>query len=189
MRIPAALFAVVALWAPRAHATTMLQLDLEEHVLISSAVVEGRVSRQIVRVSEETGRPTTVSQVDVDRVLHGAAPETLLLRQLGGTLGETRTGISGDATLEAGERVVLFVKQGVEHGDEGFWFLTALGQSAYHVLGEGPDAPVRRDILQMDLLYRAPGGTLRPADATPDAHLDTLADLREAIAAASGGGP
>ncbi|MBW1879870.1 MAG: hypothetical protein JRJ84_16025, partial [Deltaproteobacteria bacterium] len=140
-------------------------------------------------VSEETGRPNTFTRVDVEQVQHGTATAALIIRQLGGTLGETHTGISGDATLEKGERIVLFVKEGVERGDEGFWFLTALGQSAYHVLGEGPDAPVRRNTDGMDLLVRASSGGLQPADSTPDATVDTLTDLRKAIAAVSGGGP
>jgi len=57
------------------------------------------------------------------------------------------------------------------------------------VLGEGPDAPVRRNTDGMDLLVRASSGGLQPADSTPDATVDTLADLRKAIAAVSGGGP
>jgi len=189
MRLLATLFAVAVLWSPPARATTMLQLDLEAHVLRSTAVVEGRVSGRGVEVSEQTGRPHTFTRIDVGEVLAGVAPPALVVRQFGGAVGETRTGISGDATLEEGERVVLFLREGAEPGDEGFWFLTALGQSAYHVLGEGPDAPVRRDVVGMELVERTPEGGLQPADETPNAEVHTLADLRKAIAAVSGGGP
>ncbi|MBW2257526.1 MAG: hypothetical protein JRI25_23420 [Deltaproteobacteria bacterium] len=48
---------------------------------------------------------------------------------------------------------------------------------------------MRRNTDGMDLLVRASSGGLQPADSTPDATVDTLADLRKAIAAVSGGGP
>jgi len=174
---------LAALWSTPGFATSVLQIDLEAHVQASTAVVEGRVVGATQHPGEPGTRPFTITEVQVTRVVYGTAPDVIAVRQMGGTF-DGRTGrIVGDGSLQQGERVVLFLRE----WDDGFWYLTALGQSVYYVLGDGDDAPVERDLSGLDLLEWNPDGGPRPVDATIDPYLDTLSRLEKAVRSAGGG--
>jgi hypothetical protein len=183
MLILAGLLAATGLWSPPSHAASVLQLDLEAHLQASTTVVEGWVVGTTQHFGEPGRRPYTTTDVQVDQVLYGHAPDVVTIRQEGGTYDGVTARIVGDGSLHQGERVVLFVKE----WDDGYWYLTALAQSVYHVQGEEEGAPVERDLSGLDLLQWAPGGGPEHIEATVDPYLDTLSRLRDAVRAAGGG--
>jgi hypothetical protein len=139
-----------------AWATSVLLLDDVEQAALSTAVVVARVGEAKVSLHPRWSRPVTRTELAVEQVLRGAAPERLVVEQLGGTWQGRRLTIPGDATLIAGVTYVLFLRR----TDEG-WFLTALQQSAWRIDG---DDVVRS--LDAELWAKTAEG-LRPAPAPP----------------------
>lgn len=140
-----------------AHATSMIAVTVEEMAEESDALVQAVVGRRTVL---PTARGLyTDSVLTVERVLGGTAPDTIRVRQIGGTLGDQAERIAGDARLVPGQRIVAFVRQ-----VDGRWYFTALGQSVWHVTGEGPDASVHRDVQASELLKRDVAGRVVLAD-------------------------
>ncbi|MBW1878446.1 MAG: hypothetical protein JRJ84_08800, partial [Deltaproteobacteria bacterium] len=119
MLILAGLLAAMVLWSPPSHAATVLQLDLEAHLQASTAVVEGRVVGATQHFGEPGTRPYTSTEIQVDQVLYGTAPDVLAVRQAGGTYDGVTSRIVGDGSLKQGERVVLFLRE----WDDGYWYL------------------------------------------------------------------
>lgn len=117
----------VAIAAPTvASATVVLELSRDQLVERAGLIVRAKVMSQSYRWSEDHKQILTLSELAVSSYLKGAGPTTLTLRQLGGTMGELRSKIAGDAHLEVGQEVVLFLKAG-----EGVVYLSALSQSAF----------------------------------------------------------
>ncbi len=160
--------------APSAAATVMRYLSLEEHLGLSELVVRAKVGAAKTFVGEG-GLPFTDTELEVLEVLKGEMPagKTLLVRQLRGEARGHYRAVPGDADLEAGEEVILFL-----HGLEGeVAYLTALGQSKYVVERPvGPPSPggegalVTRD-LSKSVFYHgnrgrktAPGFAEAPVD-------------------------
>lgn len=169
-------------WSSPALATTVLYFDMPTHLDASDAVVDAQVRGAEVRVDKATGRPWTFTTLQVDEVLAGDAPAEIVLQQPGGLGPDGRMHkVAGDAMLEDGEHVVLFLK----HGPDA-WSLTLWGWSAWHVEGEDLLSPVWRDQSGLTVVEPDPKGGLEPLDYTPDAYVDTLEDLRDAIRDAGG---
>lgn len=114
--------------APAAHAATMYYLDVPALVEVSDVVVLGEVVDADVFIGTQ-GRITTEWTVDVTVTLHGDAHRQVRFRQWTGELDGQVQHIPGDGRVEVGDEVVLFL-----HGDApDALFLSALGQSVYHV--------------------------------------------------------
>lgn len=169
MRTLAVLLPLV-LWPAAASATTVRALAIGEHVQLSHLVIEGRVVAQTV--AQSGGHSFVDSTIAVDRALVGNAPRELRVRQL----GPDRI-VVGDGRLEVGDRVVVFLRRGPNDR----FYLTALAQSVYQVLGSGDSAPVARDLDGLSLVRFDAQGNL--VAAIPEAP-PTLDALRRAIAEA-----
>lgn len=114
--------------APAAHAATMYYLDVPALVEASDVVVVGEVVDADVFIGN-SGRITTEWTVDVTVTLHGDAHRQIRFRQWTGELDGMVQHIPGDGRVAVGDEVVLFL-----HGDApDALFLSALGQSVYHV--------------------------------------------------------
>jgi len=133
------------------HATSVVLLDLETHLADATVVVEGVVRHQEMTLDARTGLPVTDTSIRVDEVVHGTAPDTVVVRQLKGTVGDTTTHFAGAGDFVPGSRVLLFLTYG-----EGRWWLTALAQSLYEVSGAGADALAVRQLDQLHLFVRDP---------------------------------
>ena len=162
-------------WTP-ATATSVLFLTDREQAQQSDAVVLATITNQRVERHPVWNRPTTISTVRVDEVLHGAAPAEFELHQLKGKLDETVTMLPGSANIEKGERVVLFA-----HLVEGRWYPTALQQSKYSVHESRLGLLLARKPLEADLYARAPDGDLEPIEEPPRKPIYTLDELRKAL--------
>lgn len=117
----------VTIAAPTAaSATVVLELSRDQLVERADLIVRAKVLSQSYRWSEDHKQILTLSELAVSSYLKGAGPSSLTLRQLGGVMGELRSKIAGDAHLEVGQELVLFLKAG-----EGVVYLSALSQSAF----------------------------------------------------------
>jgi PKD repeat protein len=98
------LFALTA----TAGATTIVMPDDGQLVAKSPLIVVGQVSSSTV--VDRGGRLWTESVIDVTKVLRGELPGgQLIVREVGGTLGERATVIFGVPQYRAGERVLAFL--------------------------------------------------------------------------------
>lgn len=147
---------LLALAGAPAHATTVVALDVSEQASESDAFVIAVVGESKVEVT--TDRWYTDTRLDVEKVLGGQAPRSITVRQLGGEHDGKMLYLPGDARLEAGQRIAGFVRK-----VDGRWYFTALGQSVWHIQGEGPGAQVRRDVEGMNFYQRDRNGAVVPA--------------------------
>ena len=172
-----ALVAAFALLAPtQSYATTVYYLDIPALVEISDVIVAGEVVDSEVFIGNHS-RITTEWTIRVDQSLKGGELTEVRFRQWAGELDGRVQHVPGDGRVELGQRVVLFLR-----GDSpDALFLSALGQSVFHVMpelsradGSGPliqlptfarpslgvessiseDAPVMRDYADIGILLR-----------------------------------
>lgn len=135
----------------------MIALDMPGQAVDSTALVEAVVGDPSLVVTEKHWY--TDSTLTITTVHGGNAPESMTVRQAGGVQGDRVARIPGDAKLVPGERIIAFVRK-----VKGQWYFTALGQSVWHVDGEGPEAPLHRDIGHMAMYQRAHDGRVIPVN-------------------------
>lgn len=176
-RFIALLTFLLSLSSTPAAATSVLYLTDREQAQQSDAVVFATITDQRVERHPVWNRPTTISTVRVDEVLHGTAPAEFEIHQLKGELNGTTTELPGSANIEKGERVVLFA-----HIVEGRWYPTALQQSKYSVHETRLGLLLARKPLEADLYTRAPDGALEPIEEPPRKPIYTLDELRKTLA-------
>ena len=133
---------LAAAWWPRAaEASVVRALSVAQQVALSDAVVEGRVG--VAEAHHEPGSPPfTDVPIHVEQVLHArvAVPEVVWLRQRRGVVEGRRITVVGDAVLQPGEHVVVFLRQ-----VQGRWYLTSLAQSVFWLDGAfGPGSAEQR---------------------------------------------
>ena len=145
-----------------AQATSALALTIPEQAELSAAVVLATVGAASQEVHPEHLRPVTVTALAVERVLLGAAPATVPVRQWRGEQDGRVAFIPGDPDLVPGDRVVALLRQ-----VDGQWFLTALSQSLF-IAGAGADPMLRREV-DVALFRRATDGRLVPLHQPQDA--------------------
>lgn len=167
------LLLLAALLAPGvAGATSVVAMDPTDQAAESTAIVDA-VVRGSVQVMGEDGLHYTETTLEIRDVVAGVAPRTVAVRQNKGTRPDGAIfAIVGDAELVEGERVVAFVRE-----VQGHWYLTALGQSVWHVADDGS---VEQALGGLELYERTFSGVV-PSDRSPQTwpDVDALkADLR-----------
>lgn len=115
------------------HATTMLLLTREELLLRSDIVVRARVGKAISSPLSDGLAMVTRTELIVTQPLKGKAEGALWVSQFGGKAEGKTQKVAGDATLHAGEDVVVFLRR----DEKGKTYLTALSQSVWHVDEKG----------------------------------------------------
>lgn len=101
----------LAVVAP-AGASTFVALSQQELVAQSDAVVQGRVL-EVNSFWSPSGRMIlTEALVQVEERIAGQAPTVVVLRTAGGTVGGYTVKAHGFPEFEAGDRLVLFLKNG-----------------------------------------------------------------------------
>lgn len=118
----------VGCFALEASATSMLRVDVDELTRSSDAIVRGKVKKKESRWSQDGMRIFTEVQVAVEEALKGKKEAVVYVYQPGGVVGEIGQKVSGLASFEAGEEVVLFLtRRGPAYQ------VTAMGQGKYRV--------------------------------------------------------
>lgn len=171
-----------------AEATVAVQLSRAELVQHADLVVRATIGSQASAWNPGHTQIVTVTQIRVTAYLKGSGPDTLALRQLGGTVDQLRMQIAGDARFTPGQDVVLFLRQG-----DGVVFLTAMAQSAYYVLpgsngGSNSGFMVHRDLHDLAFARLQQNGmTVQEAPDEPAETLDHLTHDITVMAPAGGG--
>lgn len=132
--------------------------------------------------------------IDVEKEFRGDAPDTITVRQMGGTVGSVTLTADGYATMNAGDEFVLFLRRPrtPQPGDaywvtgaaQGYWKVNgtqvvpsirsyptlpanAVGQTIADAIKQGPPANLPTDPVS---LADAPPGVDLPSVATPVTH-------------------
>lgn len=114
---------------PAANAATMLYADVERLTEVSDVVVIGQIVASEVYVGNEN-RITTRWTVAVEQTLAGPHNDIVQFTQWAGSLDGSTQHVPGDAVIEEGARVVLFL-----HGDAPTELsLSALGQAKWSIV-------------------------------------------------------
>ncbi len=104
----------LALGASTAAASTLQFLSPQELSTRADLVVDGEVIAQ--RTELEAGWPVTISTLKVRACQADVCPKTVVVRQMGGEVGEIGLVVSGVDALAPGSSVVLFLrKRGVRY--------------------------------------------------------------------------
>jgi hypothetical protein len=106
------LFLCLFLAGSATFATTVIPLSIEDLTQISSHVVEARALESWPQWNAAHTVIFTYTKFEVHRALKGEAPSTIVVRQIGGTLGGTTQRVSGVRHWKAGEHAVLFLRPG-----------------------------------------------------------------------------
>lgn len=123
-----AAFVAAAVIVTEASATTMLRVELDELTRSSELVVRGKVERTESHWSQDGMRIFTEVEIAVEEAFKGKKPGRLLVHQPGGVVDDIGQKVSGLATFERGEEVVLFLTR---RGNG--YQVTGLGQGKFRV--------------------------------------------------------
>jgi hypothetical protein len=148
-----------------------------EQAGLSTAVVIARVGSAEVLPHDQYETVLTRTSLHIDEVLYGAAPEQVLLDQVGGTLGGRTVVVPGDASFEQGERCVLFLRQ-----VEGRWYLTAMEQSKYRLNDHPKFGTLMTRKLGDGILTRDARGGLVPYSPVVQSPMKRLVPFRSSMA-------
>ena len=176
---PLALLAL--LLALPAAATSLLRAEVPELSRKADAVVQGTVRRVQSRWAAGGRRIVTDVEIQVSDVLKGSPGRTVLVTQPGGRVGDIGQRVSGLASFDEGEEVVVFLQR--------------RGPDAYSVRGmaQGKFRVQRSPDGKTALAVPEPTGDARVLDPAtgeevrPARHAVPLESLRSAVRAAAAG--
>ena len=104
-------------------ATTAIMVSDGELIVHSRLIVRGKV-RSVAVDTDGAGMLWTYVEVRIDRVLKGELRDaTIVLKQIGGTNGDSGVRVVGQAEFTPGERVLLYLNTGADgslHAAHGF---------------------------------------------------------------------
>ena len=151
--------AALALVPVSSQAASAVMLTRQQLVQQSDLVVRARAVDAVTAWNGDGSAIVTRTKLRVQGFLKGKAPRELWLEQFGGTVGDKTMVVTGDAEIEPGQDLVLFLRR----GDDGVVYLTALSQAAYHVKGD----KVSRDMAGLSLFLPV-NGKLTPVEHKPE---------------------
>jgi hypothetical protein len=106
---------ITSLWLfmmPKAQATTMVPLNLDQIVSASDTIVRGTVSEIWSEQDARTGTIWTHAQVDISVVLKGDhINDKIIIEQPGGQYGHLGTIVEGVARFSVGEEGYFFIEE------------------------------------------------------------------------------
>jgi hypothetical protein len=166
-------FVTASLLSPprRAPATTFVAVPDEELARRAALVAQVRV---VDREAAPTERPATDYRVEVERVLQGDAPGSVLVVRLpGGMASGVALRVWGAPRFHAGERAILFLVP----GGDGSYRLVDLMLGAFHQVDWEGRRLALRDLAEARLLAPAAGGWRElAAPPEPARDLERFAD-------------
>lgn len=138
----AASLAAALLFSHPAEATVAVQVDRTQQVGLSDLIVRATVTARSSMWNADHSQIVTLTRLRVTAWVKGSGASELVLRQFGGTVGDSVMQVSGDAHFTVGQDAVLFLRRG-----DGVVFLTAMAQSAYYIQSRADGTPmVHRDL-------------------------------------------
>lgn len=103
------LFAMAAVSA----ATTIVPMSVEELAHAASDIVEGHAGRSWSAWNPQHNLIYTYTEFQITRTLKGSAPQTVIVKQLGGTAEGYTQKVSGVRQFQQGEEALLFLRPSV----------------------------------------------------------------------------
>jgi hypothetical protein len=91
-------------------ATMVKPMSVEELTVNSTEIVQGQVTESWSSWNPQHTRIYTYSRVKVSRALKGSPPQTVVVKQVGGSAGGYTQHVAGLQTMRSGEQAVLFLK-------------------------------------------------------------------------------
>ena len=146
-------FIILALTAPSAFATLAFSLTTAEMTRNADEIVIGKVAN--IESNWEDGGKKIYSyvEVQVSESLKGVESQTVLIRQLGGEVGDIGQRIEGLSTFDSGEEILVFLKE----NSTGELQVVGMSQGKYRIITDRASGSrtARRDthglcILQKD---------------------------------------
>lgn len=137
-----------------ARATVIPYQTLEQAIVQASAIVRGRILSKTYLWGPEQRHIYTDIQLQVLETFKGDTTPILVIRQLGGILGERVSVIPGSATYHVGEEVVLFLEP---QRPGKYYFVMGLTAGKYQVSRQGTLALLHRNV--HDISFHRPLGS------------------------------
>lgn len=110
LRASVALLAAVVLLPLVASATVVLSESFEQLTLNSHLVVRGKAGASTARWDEGRTRINTWTTINVEEVIKGTLSGPVVIRQVGGVVGDVGMSAAGEASFKQGEEVLLFLE-------------------------------------------------------------------------------
>lgn len=166
-----------------ASATQVLALSLRELVEGADRVVVGTVIAQEAHY-DDLDRIVTDSTLRVDETLYGEPAETLVVRHVGGVVGELGLSVAGEERYEDGARMLLFLRA-YGSGDAGIvWRPVGMSQGEMPVVDRGAGDVILPGGAGVTTVQQGSDGQLRPAPGALDGPIgydELLARVRDLV--------
>ncbi|HEV2492117.1 MAG TPA: hypothetical protein VG204_03500 [Terriglobia bacterium] len=111
-------------------ATILMQLSLEQMSEASTAIVRGRVVSQETLWNEPHTEILTFTTLEIENVLKGQPGSTVVVEQLGGTIGHFAEHVSGTVHFRPDVSYVLFLEPA---GNTGRYLVVGMAEGAYRI--------------------------------------------------------
>jgi hypothetical protein len=132
MRGLAGITLMVAILAAPAFATTVTKLNLEQLVQRADLIVQGQVESVYSQWNEQLRLVFTYVSIRVDEPLKGGSRQSVLIRQIGGTVGDIQMSIAGVPQFKPGETAIVFLK----HQGVSTFQVVRMNQGLYEVIND-----------------------------------------------------
>ena len=162
--LPLLTAALLALGSPpRAEATILIQMSIEDLAQSADLVVTVEVNDQWCAVDDDTGRLQTYTRVEITGVLVNPRGDegvgnSLIVAQEGGQIDDWGIYVAGNAQLTVGEEALLFLLRG-----DGEYYVQGMEQGKYGIShASGPeDVPLVYRESTVPVIVRGIMGTSR----------------------------
>jgi hypothetical protein len=121
---------IAAILSAPAFATTVARLNLEQLVQRADLIVQGHVESVYSQWDEERRLVFTYVSIRVDEPLKGGRRQSVLIRQIGGTVGTIQMSIAGVPQFKSGEMAIVFLK----HQDNSTFQVVGMNQGLYKIV-------------------------------------------------------
>jgi hypothetical protein len=183
----AALAAALVVGAAPAHATVMVPMTLDELTADAVLVVRGRVVGRDAAWDRAHERIYTTARLVVTETVldrRQADDREILVRSLGGEVGEVGMKVAGSPQLGIGEDVLLFLR--VDPAEPSTFAVVGMNQGRFDVRAGADGQLVARATLEgIALAQRGGDGVLRVAGRDADPRAWPYAELKARVRAAS----
>lgn len=181
---PALALLLLLLFPSLALATQVEALSLRQLVGSADRIVVGTVVEQEAHY-DDLDRIVTDSTIRVEDTLYGPRTETLVVRHIGGVVGELGLTVAGEAGYPEGARVLLFLRN-FESGDAGRVMRpVGMSQGEMQIRSTAGGEVVMPGGAGVSVVARMPDGQLVPAPAalsTPMGRDELLSQVRDLVA-------
>jgi|YNPNPStandDraft_1061719.scaffolds.fasta_scaffold48176_4 hypothetical protein len=139
-----AFISVFVIVMPSLYASVALKLSNKELAQKADEILIGTVKDISYIIDEKQKTPYTITTITVDKWIKGRSNEKeIKVRQIGGKFKDQQLFITGDARLNQGERVLLFLTKGEEYR-----FLLALSQAKFSIV---MDERLKEEVVVRDM--------------------------------------